>query len=298
MKSERRHELERNELADRLGSGIQTVQPMLPIVLGAIAILIVGSIGWGLYSSNAQKQEGNAWTEYYFNLTGADADTFLDVADAFPKSAAAGWARQTAGDSYLERGIEAIYRNRSEGEDLIEQAIAAFEEVENSPNDELRSKALFGLANAHETLGHVEEATKYYQQFIGTDSPPKLLSTANERLAFLNSEEGKEFYAWFGTLDPKPDAPISLPSDFQFPPTGPGDMQFAPTDSSSSTVAPAAPMAEIDPSQLPALPSGEITIPESDGSELDLELPQQSPAAGEPAEDQPAKQDDGGSNES
>lgn len=287
MKSERRHHLERNELADRIGSGLNSVQSIMPMILGGLVILVIGSIAWGLYSGSVKKKEAEAWTEYYFNLTGGDGESFLDVADEFPTSSAAGWAQQTAGDSYLEKGIEALYRNRSEGERLITQAIEAFEEVEQTTqNEQLRAKALLGLAQGHESLGELEEAKSYYQQFVATTSPPRMLSAANERLAFINSETGKQFYSWFDNLDPKPDAPIQLPNNLSLPPAQP-NLQFEPPTSGSDSAAnPSAPsastaapgQAEINPADLPAIPKMEIQ-PQGDATSTDeLKLP----AAGGP----------------
>ncbi len=303
MKNERRHQLERNELADRLGEGIQSVQSMLPLLLAGVAILIVGSVGWGLYSSSAKKKEALAWTEYYFNLSGGDADAFLDLADGFPDSQAAGWARQTAGDSFLEQGIQAIYRNRSEGEELLGKAIDAFEQVESQATvEELRAKALLGLAHAHETLGNLDEAASYYEQYTGTSAPPGQVSAVNERLAFLTSPTGKEFYTWFSKLDPKPDSAIELPGNLSLPPTlEESGLQFGPTGSSSSTGATGTSDAEIstnsgiDPSSIP-LPdlSGGAQPPATSGP-IDLPDPANMPEApGAPSPNESAPADPGG----
>lgn len=257
MNNERRHQLEQNELANRLGDGMQSVQSVLPLLLGGIAILAVGSIGWGLYSSSSKKKEAIAWTEYYFNLSSGEADAFLDVAEGFPTSIASGWARQTAGNGFLQRGIVALYQNRSEGEKLLGQAIEAFEDVESSAQSpELRAKALLGLAQAHESLGNMDEATSYYEQFTTTSSPPRQLNAANERLEFLSSDTGKNFYAWFNTLDPKPDSAIELPGDLTLPPTMQNNgLEFGPTDSTSSNPVTEENTPEIDTSSLPALPN-------------------------------------------
>ncbi len=273
MKSERRHELEKNVLADRLASGIESTRSMIPAVLGGLGVLAILAIGWGIYSSYSKNQASTAWTEFYFNLTSSDADSFLDVADDHPKSAAAGWARQIAGDNYLQRGIIELYRNKAEGKKLIGQAIEAFESVDQaSASLELRGKALLGLAQAHESLGDIDKASSYYQQLTKTATQPGLITEANQRLAFLTSPAGKDFYAWFGKLDPKPDAPITLPSDLTLPPSTP-DLQFGPTDTElNNALAPAASPATvelpIDTSVAPDLPAGgnvpEIAVPASE----------------------------------
>ncbi|MCA9160405.1 MAG: tetratricopeptide repeat protein, partial [Planctomycetales bacterium] len=184
MKSERRHELQKNELADRLASGIESTRSFLPAILGGLVIVAIGAIGWGLYSGYNKSQASAAWTEFYFNLTGGDADSFVDLADEHPGSAAAGWARQFAGDNYLQRGIGMMYSNRAQAKELLGKAIGVFEEVEQGAgNPELRSKALLGLAQAHESLGETDKAASFYQQLAKIATQPGLIREANQRLA-------------------------------------------------------------------------------------------------------------------
>lgn len=255
MKSDRRHELQKNELADRLASGIESTRSYLPVILGGLGLLVVASIAWGIYSSYTKSQASVAWTEFYFNLTRGDADSFVDLAQDHTGSSAAIWARQIAGDNYLQRGISTLYSNKADAKELIGKAIKAFEEVnQQASNTDLRTKALMGLAQAHESLGELDKATGFYQQLSKTATQPLLVAEANKRLAFLTSSSGKEFYAWFSKLDPKPDAPITLPSDMMLPPTTP-DLQFGPTDTSLNNSVPP-PQASVDISTAPNLPAG------------------------------------------
>lgn len=243
MKSEQRHELEKNVLADRIGNGIESAKPMLPIIFGTIAVVVVLALGWGWYSSVTRGQAAVAWTDYYFSLdtsndpasyfdlTARDAEAFLEVADKFPSSPAGKWAFQTAGGRFLEQGIEALYRNRAEGEKLLNQAIESFEAATDSSEPVLQTKAHYGLGRAYEALSKLSEASKEYQQVVEKASYEGLKEDAQKRLDYIASEDGKKFYAWFATLDPKPDAPIRLPSDLSTPPTSPGDMSFDPLGS-------------------------------------------------------------------
>ena len=276
-----KHEIEKNELADKLEAGISAVQPALPVILGAIALLVVGSIGYGLYATSSNSKEAAAWTEYYFNLSGSDADTFLEVADGFPSSSMAGWARLSAGDNYLHKGVEAMYMNRSEGIDMLQSAISTYEEsLDAAGSEELRAKALLGLGQAHESLGELDKANEYYQQYVTSPAPPQMIAAVNERLTFLTSASGKDFYDWFSKLDPKPDSPINLSSDLMSPPTMP-DMGFGTGGSgevtSSSDGAPET--QPIDPATVPDL---DAPAPEGSVDNInDLELPPQEGGEGQ-----------------
>ncbi len=283
MKSDRRHELEKNILADRLGGGIQAARPVLPIVFGTLAIAVVGLIGWGVYSASVSNKAAIAWTEYYFNLTSTDADAFVDVAETFPNSKAALWAQQTAGSSFLERGIEALYRNRAEGEKLLNQAIEAFDLASTSSEAELANKAHYGLGQAHEALGQLNEATEHFEKVVDSSTYQAMIDSAKQRLAFISSEEGNSFYAWFNKLDPKPNAPIELPDSLSMPPTTPGELKFDPISGGAGFQIPQAseenpnapPQAtEVDPNNVPELPAT-LETPNSvpPTTELPTELP-------------------------
>jgi hypothetical protein len=227
-------------------------------------VLAIGSIIWGVVSSTARKKASVAWTEFYFNLTSGDADSFAELAADHASSAAAGWARQIAGDSYLQRGIDSLYRDKAEGEKLIEQAIKEYEQVDRAARSpELRTKALLGLGQAHEALGQLDKASEYYQLLSKADAPPTVANKANERLAFLASESGRAFYDWFRELDPQPDAPITLPSDLTVPPTSP-DIQFGPTGIDLPSVE-GTPQVELDEGGLPPLPD----VPAADAPPVD-----------------------------
>lgn len=283
MKSDRRHELEKNILADHLGEGIQAARPVLPIVLGGLAIAAVGLIAWGAYSASTRNRAATAWTEYYFNLTSNDADAFVDVAEEFSASKAALWAQQTAGSSYLERGVEALYRNRAEGEKLLNQAIEAFEMASTSGNTDLSTKAHYGLGQAHEALGQLDEATEHFEKVIDSNTYAAMIDSAKRRLAFISSTEGRSFYAWFNKLDPKPNAPIQLPDNLSMPPTSPGDLKFDPISGGAAFQLPqtgadnpdAPPQAvEVDPNNVPDLPATETPGSLPPSTELPTDLPE------------------------
>ncbi|MEM7476417.1 MAG: tetratricopeptide repeat protein [Planctomycetota bacterium] len=311
-----KHDLEKNELAEKLGAGIGAIQPAIPLIIGVIALIIVGGVAYGLYTSNTNSQEAAAWTEYYFSLSGndglsgSDAETLISVADDYPDSSMSGWARLAAGDKYLQSGVEAMYSNRKQGIESLQKAVSTYEQSLNeSKSDELKVKALLGLGRAHESLGELDKAGDYYQQFVSSSAPPQMIASVNERITFLNSEGGKAFYDWFSKLDPKPSAPINLPENMTLPPDSPnlnfgtdnlgtgldldlgnvgrgldlggdstsgGDSAADSTSSESTGESGAEP---IDPSNVPDL---NATAPEGTVDNInDLELPPQDGGAGE-----------------
>lgn len=232
MKSERRHDLQSNELAHTLGSGIEKAQPFAQYIVGAVVIAAVLAMGWGVYSSFSKKNAAAAWTEYYFTLNTGDAEAFKAIASDHPGSAAAIWAEQTAGDEYLSDGIDALYKDRAQGVELLKKAITSYETVKDkSQNAELRARAELGMAQAHESLGEIEKAKALYQKVIAAGLQPAITTVATNRVAFLNSPAGKEFYTWFDKLKPSPALPPKMPGDLSVPPTSP-NLKFDPVDTS------------------------------------------------------------------
>lgn len=271
MKSERRHDLQTNELANTLGSGIEKVQPFLQYIVGGVVVAALFAIGWGVYTSFSRKNAAAAWTEYYFTLNAGDAESFKAIADKHPGSAAAIWAEQSAGDEYLADGIDAIYRDRGQGVELLKKAIDSYEKVKNNAQQaELRTRAILGLAQAHETMGEIDQAKTEYQQVVDYGLQPAITKMATNRLAFLNSEAGKEFYAWFDKLKPTPALPPSMSGNLNVPPTSP-DLKFdTPIDTSKLEL----PKAE------PTAPAGtQPATPPTDADGKPIELPKSEPAA-------------------
>jgi hypothetical protein len=270
MKSERRHDLQNNELANTLGSGIEKVQPFAQFIVGGVVIAALLAIGWGVSTSFSRKNAAAAWTEYYFTLNSGDAESFKAIAVDHPGSAAAIWAEQTAGDEYLADGIDALYKDRGQGVELLKKAISSYEAVNSTAQQaELRTRAALGLAQAHESLGDIDKAKTHYQQVIADGLQPAITTVATNRIAFLNSQTGKEFYTWFNKLKPSPALPPSMPSDLGVPPTSPNIKFDTPLDTSGIEL----PRAE------PTAPTGTPVAPPQGADGKALGLPKVEPPA-------------------
>jgi hypothetical protein len=211
MKSERRHELQTNYLADHLGSAVATSKPYAKYVASAIAILIVAAIGYGLYATQTAKANAAAWGAYYFNIGSGDAEVFQQVAQDHSGTAAANWAKQAWADSQLLQGLDQLYTNRQSAEETITGAI---------------DRAAMGLAQAYEAIGKLEDATRYYKQ-VASSNQSAYAAMANNRLAWIASGDGKAFYEWFASVRSTPTPPPAIPGNLSQPPSTP-DISFPP----------------------------------------------------------------------
>ena len=104
MKSQKRHELQTNELADHLGRYLQAIQPYQNLVLfGAVAAILI--VGGFLYLSKQQAAKASAsWSDYFMALGEQRADALEEIAQIHDGSTAAWWSLQSAGDFQLADG--------------------------------------------------------------------------------------------------------------------------------------------------------------------------------------------------
>lgn len=222
MNNQRRHDLERNVLADKMGESFEKVQPLYKPILLVVVVGLVGFFGYQLIKGQSSKAEAKNWTEFYFNRTSGDAESYAAMGEEFGNTPSGQWAHHSAAQGYLRDGIESIYINRKEGVENIRKAISEWDKVDDSSIAELRFAAKLGLAQAHETLGELDEAVKAYQVVVemsgSADDQKKRL---NEQIAYLKSPEAKSFYEWFNKLDPKPAAPPTFSGDLGLPPMNP-----------------------------------------------------------------------------
>lgn len=245
MKSERRHELQTNYLADHLGTAVNTGKPYATYVIGGIVVALFAALAYGIYSSQVAKANAAAWGDYYFNLGSGDAEIFQQVAQDHAGTAAALWSKQAWADNKLLEGLEQLYTDRKQAEETINKAIDSYQEVANkSYESDLKNRAAMGLAQAYESIGKLDDATKYYKQ-VAAGSQDGFAGMANNRLAWLASGEGKSFYEWFASVKSAPVAKPNIPADLSKPPAAP-DINFSEM--------PKAPEAKATPTELPGAP--------------------------------------------
>lgn len=253
MKSERRHELQTNYLADHLGTAVSTSKPYASYVIGGAIVALFAALAYGFYSSQVAKAGSAAWGDYYFNIGSGDAEIFQQVAQDHSGTTAALWSKQAWADNKLLEGLDLIYVERAAAEDAVNKAIDAYQEVLNKTYEsDLKNRAAMGLAQAYETIGKLDDATKYYKQ-VAASSQDGFAAMANSRLAWIASGEGKSFYDWFATVKSTPATKPNIPTDLSRPPVVPDisfkDMPQAPEGKAAPAGEPAAfPTAPATPS--------------------------------------------------
>lgn len=204
MKTQRRHELQTNELADNLGRYLQQIQPYSKhILLGVVAVFVLGLVL--MYMSNAQyRKRAEGWSSYYQAVANREVKELQDVARQYADSEAALWALLSAGDINLASGSAQLFSDREEAADLLDQAEKDLLEVERrgGQHPALVRRARFSLAQVYEAKADVKKARQYYELVAKSDPKSALGKEAKQRFDDLSSESIEEWYAWFAEQEP------------------------------------------------------------------------------------------------
>jgi hypothetical protein len=277
MKSTRRHELQTNQLADRLGHWIEAARPYGTTILlvggGAILILFAA---YFLVSSKEKSVEAG-WQSYLLagvNSAGGDIVEDLDnVTDQFTGTQAGQWAALTAADIRASRGVEKLFTDRAAAETDLNSAKTHYQEVIGSKwaagEPLMMHRAQYGLAQVLEAQGELDEAAKYYGQVAEADATSQLGKSAKTRQELLAQTDMKKWYNWFGNQKPTPrdlgsgaagPNPLGTGTDLNSLPETPSPDFMKDTQPDANAEAPTTPPAETPPAGTPP-PAGDATAP-------------------------------------
>ena len=137
MKSQRRHDLEKNELADWLAKKIQIVKPYQNAILGAGLLLVVAMVAYLWWFGQAAGKADEGWDEFYRALAKSEPrpTDFEAVIERYPDTDVAHWARLTAGDLRLAIGCNTLFLDKSVANEELREAVDHYLKVrEETPS--------------------------------------------------------------------------------------------------------------------------------------------------------------------
>jgi tetratricopeptide (TPR) repeat protein len=240
MKSEHRHELKTNELAEWLGNLPQWTKENLTTIIVLVAVVVVGVTFfiWRSYNKNViQVQEHLEFTNLLNQLSGIEAQISSAQAEGrdlsftlIPAADSLGSFAQNTGNSQMAalaliKQAEALraelhYRpGVISGQDLtdrINQAKTAYSEAlqKSSDNVTLKAAAEFGLGLCEEELNNFEQARKIYQSIVANDDFEGTVAkaAAKHRLETMADYRQKMVFKPAPVKAPAPAAAASQPT--------------------------------------------------------------------------------------
>lgn len=275
-------EIEGNALADGLARVVDVVGPHLRAIGLGIAGLLLAAVAWMWMNQQQADLEAASWNEFLAATQttepGLRASALAEVVTRNPRAPAGAWARLLQAEMSLEEGARLLFVDRGQAEPKLEAAIEAYRETLGArPTGLLAERATFGLAEANESLGRIDEARTGYEAVVADHPAGILAGPARQRLAALASGRAGEWYAWFASqkMTPPPaktpdDTPIlGLPGDglppaapAQDPPPAPAADAAAPADG-AVTLPPQTGAAEpVAPAAEPAAPAAADAPPQ------------------------------------
>jgi hypothetical protein len=228
MKTERRHELQTNVLADWLGEKVEQAQGYSKAIVASLAaIAVLAGVYFYLARKSADDAE-RAWERYFDATDTASANELLNVADQNANTLAGRWARLSLADSQYGQAIDQLFEDRTEAKSSLDKALENYRQVrDQSKEPDLLERSTIGLARTYESEDKLADARREYQMILDRWPLGVFGDEAKGRLEDLNKQSTKIFYDWFaqqktrpwmshGGADPgtKPKFDInSLPSD-------------------------------------------------------------------------------------
>jgi predicted negative regulator of RcsB-dependent stress response len=216
MKSEERHKLHQNALAQWLTETFETIKPYQNAILAGLIVVILAIIFTVWWRSESASSASRAWTQLFAAFGEPNPSAALEkVAEDNPRSHAAPAADLVAADILLAQGCSMLFINKATATQQLNKALELYQSAsEKSPSSTLRAQANFGLAKTWESLGKLDTAIKIYTD-VTTEWPDTVYAQmSTRRLDDLKRTSTKEVYDKFARFDPKP--------TFSQPPAGGG----------------------------------------------------------------------------
>jgi hypothetical protein len=205
MKTERRHELEKNQLADWLANSITWCEENARLLVGVVAGIMIIGAAFALLSTRKEEREAKAWNSYFAAKAeaGKDPSGLETVAKADGDLFAGKLADLTLADIALNQGLAAINTNRELAETQLTQAKNYYSKVRKAGDEHLQERADLGMARYYESMGMIDEAKTEYEK-LKSRKQGLYVDLATQKLAYLEKPATLAFAKWFRDQKPKP----------------------------------------------------------------------------------------------
>lgn len=212
MKTERRHELQKNELADWMTQYVEILQNYWQVILAGV-IGVMALVWLIAYLATPGPKNSKEWRDYLTELAkpATDDEEGTELAAFGRKNHATTpglWALQLSADRDLAQGLQQQFVDRTKSKDAFTKAAETYVQVVQDTKDPfLLARANFGAAQAYEGSGELAKAIDYYNAAAKHDGERTIGRESKKRLAYLEKKETAEWFDWFFKHKLEPIAP-------------------------------------------------------------------------------------------
>jgi|GEM_PF-4019567 len=229
MQNERKHELETNSLDNWLATKVEALVPYKNLIFGSILAIFIVWAGYLIYSNHNVKELEKSTGKLAVADASLDNIKALATVSKEEKGKPQGdYAALIQGQEIVTKALSYIGKtsknDRMARKNLVEGAMASFEQLAKSPNKDIRAIAIFGKGKAQEADCNYAEALKYYEQVVEMKETTSLALAQAKVRELKRASDGKPAAKEFlvelvtkATPEPKEtpsdasDLPLSLP---------------------------------------------------------------------------------------
>jgi hypothetical protein len=208
-KADSRQQLQSTELGRLAMNAGDSFERYAKQVLAAFVVAVLG-LGVGLaWWGQTSALQADAWAALGKAATEPELDR---VAEKFPGTVPAAWAKLRAAEQLIESGLMASFRDRETAVADWRRAQDSLRALTASGNRTLpiiRERALFGLGRLAEMTSteETQPAIAAYKALLAEFPESPFKNYCNERIAALGTGSAQQFYGWFSKQSPKPADP-------------------------------------------------------------------------------------------
>ena len=207
MKTDRRHELQTNVLADWIGKHLQQMQGYSKTILAVILLVIAAGIAGTFLAQDQAARAQASWNQFFQAFGERDPEALQVVAAKNQGTIASLWAHLAEADLKLAEGIGDLYTNRDNAKENLAEAERNYLAVEQAATETLlRERAWFGLGQTYESMAELEKAKQYYGKLVNSAPTSALGKEAKLRSDALSDPSTEKWYNWFANQKPRPPA--------------------------------------------------------------------------------------------
>ena len=218
MKTERRHELQTNTLAQEITLWSDKLRPYANVLIGGVGVLLALYAVSTMWMNYRGQRDVQSWDAYQMAVLDGDIELKdlqrIAAGDEFAGTKMQEWAYVTWADRQLLLASQQYLSDREGAKKNLNEVAAVYEQfAQNGSDPEIRNRSRLGWARVNEMQDRLDEACRQYGLVEGA-----IGELAAKRAKELESKQTQEDIKWLATASlPKPARAAGAQSSAQRP---------------------------------------------------------------------------------